>query len=493
MKLIQTSLETSEPVGQVAAVDAGDRRMSLSESIVSGLVGLADVSALLVVQISLYLFYVGWSPENIQLYLAASGVITAVTISLFRQMGFYEFSTIVSWPSRMRQLLTALALVGLVSVTVGFALKISEEFSRIWFFGSLLGGAAVVVAERAIARLAIEKLAKDGVFVRNIAIIGAGHQAEQLIARIQEQNAPWKRIVGIFDDRKTRIANRVSTVPVLGSISDLVAWVRQGQIHDVVITLPWSADERLVDIIRRLRPLPVHIHLGSDLIGYHFPRHRERYLGGVPVMHIAAAPLTGWSGLVKSIEDKVVASTVLLLFAPIMLLIALAVRLESPGPVLFRQKRYGFNNRLIEVLKFRSMYHHLRDEEGARSTTQHDSRVTRVGAFLRRTSLDELPQLINVLRGEMSVVGPRPHAIMSKAGGRLFEEVVEEYAVRHKVKPGLTGWAQVNGWRGETLNEEDIKKRVELDLYYIENWSIWFDLRILFITAFIGWTGRRAY
>jgi Undecaprenyl-phosphate glucose phosphotransferase len=493
MKLIQTSLENDSSLEKVSALNAGDRGMSLSESIVSGLVGLADAVAILAVQVALYLFYVGWSPDNIQFYLTAVGVMTAVTISLFHQMGFYEFSTIVSWPTRMRHLLTALALVGLICVGVGFALKVTEEFSRVWFFGSLIGSAGLIVAERGFARLTIEKLATDGVFVRNIAIIGAGNQAEQLIARIQEQNAPWKHIVGVFDDRKTRIANRINNVPVLGSMSDLVQWVRQGHVHDVVITLPWSADERLVDIIRRLRPLPVHIHLGSDLIGYHFPRHRERYLGGVPVMHIAAAPLTGWSGLVKSIEDKIVATTVLMLFAPIMLLIAIAIRMESSGPVLFRQKRYGFNNRLIEVLKFRSMYHHMRDDDGVLSTSQQDARVTRVGAFLRRTSLDELPQLINVLRGEMSVVGPRPHAIMSKAGGRLFEEVVEEYAVRHKVKPGLTGWAQVNGWRGETLNEEDIKKRVELDLFYIENWTLWFDIRILLITAFIGWTGKRAY
>ncbi|MCP5364269.1 MAG: exopolysaccharide biosynthesis polyprenyl glycosylphosphotransferase [Hyphomicrobiales bacterium] len=209
--------------------------------------------------------------------------------------------------------------------------------------------------------------------------------------------------------------------------------------------------------------------------------------------HIATAPLTGWSGLVKLLEDKCVAGIVLPLFAPIMLLVALAIKVESPGPVLFRQKRYGFNNKLIEVWKFRSMYHHLRDEHASTLASRGDSRITRVGAFIRRTSLDELPQLINVLKGDMSIVGPRPHALKAKAGGRLYQEVVTEYAVRHKVKPGLTGWAQVNGWRGETEVEEQIIRRVEYDLYYIENWSLCLDIKILLMTAVCGWTGQNAY
>jgi exopolysaccharide biosynthesis polyprenyl glycosylphosphotransferase len=210
-------------------------------------------------------------------------------------------------------------------------------------------------------------------------------------------------------------------------------------------------------------------------------------------MHIASAPLSGWSGLVKIAEDKIVAGAVLLMFAPLLLLIAAAVKFDSAGPVFFRQKRYGFNNQLIEVWKFRSMYHHMSDVHAERLTTRGDPRVTRVGAFLRKTSLDELPQLFNVLRGEMSIVGPRPHPLKAKAGGRLYEEVVAEYAVRHKVKPGLTGWAQVNGWRGETEVDEQIIKRVEHDLYYIENWSLWLDIKILLMTAVCGWSGKNAF
>ena len=193
-------------------------------------------------------------------------------------------------------------------------------------------------------------------------------------------------------------------------------------------------------------------------------------------------PFKGWSPLIKRIEDLVLASLALLLLSPLMLGVALAIKLDSPGPVLFRQKRYGYNNRLIEVYKFRSMYHQMADAHAERQTTKGDSRVTRVGAFIRRTSLDELPQLLNVLLGSMSMVGPRPHATATKAAGILFEEAVETYSARHRVKPGITGWAQINGYRGETDTLEKIEKRVEFDLEYIENWSVWFDLYILFRT-----------
>jgi lipopolysaccharide/colanic/teichoic acid biosynthesis glycosyltransferase len=180
------------------------------------------------------------------------------------------------------------------------------------------------------------------------------------------------------------------------------------------------------------------------------------------------------------------------MIAPVMLLIAIAVKLDSPGPVFFRQRRYGFNNQLIEVLKFRTMYNHHRDELGERLASRNDPRVSRVGALLRKTSLDELPQFINVLRGEMSIVGPRPHALMAKAAGVPYQDAVREYAARHRVKPGITGWAQVNGWRGETETLEQIRKRVEHDLYYIENWSLRLDLKIIFLTVFAVISGRHA-
>jgi Undecaprenyl-phosphate glucose phosphotransferase len=493
MSTLDTSLggKSAAPVADFPATPR--KSLSLSESIVSGLFGAMDALVLVAVHLFFYTLYVGWGSGNDQTYLAEMFVTVGLTISAFQYMGLYEFNTIVAWPRRMRHMVALIALVALLLVALAFALKISDQFSQTWFFASVVTSALTIGIMRGVGKLLLRSWADKGVLVRNVAIVGASGQARHLIARLNEQDTPWKRIVGIFDDRRTRISRELEGFPVLGNLEDLVAHVRRGRIHDVVISLPWSAEERLVTIINRLRALPVHVYLGSDLIGYHFPRHREELLEGVPVLEIAAAPLAGWSGLVKLIEDKIVAGGVLLMFAPIMLMIAAAIKLDSPGPIFFRQKRYGFNNQLIEVLKFRSMYHHMRDENADKLAEKNDPRVTKVGAFLRRTSLDELPQLINVLKGDMSIVGPRPHAIKAKAAGKLYEEVVAEYAVRHKVKPGLTGWAQVNGWRGETDNEEKILRRVEHDLYYIENWSLWLDIKILLKTLWVGMRSDNAY
>jgi Undecaprenyl-phosphate glucose phosphotransferase len=211
-------------------------------------------------------------------------------------------------------------------------------------------------------------------------------------------------------------------------------------------------------------------------------RYRPRaysYVGNIPLVDVFDKPLSDWGQVAKFLEDRIISLLALTLVSPIMLLIALAIKLDSKGPVFFKQKRYGFNNELIEVYKFRSMYTDRTDANANKLVSKNDSRVTRVGRFIRKTSLDELPQLINVLRGELSLVGPRPHATHAKAADALYTDVVEGYFARHKVKPGITGWAQINGWRGETDTEEKIQRRVEHDLYYIENWSLFFDLYIL--------------
>jgi exopolysaccharide biosynthesis polyprenyl glycosylphosphotransferase len=205
-------------------------------------------------------------------------------------------------------------------------------------------------------------------------------------------------------------------------------------------------------------------------------------VGNVPFLDVFDRPLTEWGKIIKAVEDKIIASLAVVALSPVMLLVALAIKLDSKGPVLFKQKRFGFNNELIEVFKFRSMYHESSDVDAARLVTKGDLRVTRIGRFLRKSSLDELPQLFNVLRGELSLVGPRPHATKAKAADKLYNDVVDGYFARHRVKPGITGWAQINGWRGETDTAEKLQRRVEHDLYYIENWSLMFDLYILWRT-----------
>ncbi|WP_223291882.1 undecaprenyl-phosphate glucose phosphotransferase [Defluviicoccus vanus] len=490
MTSIDTSIPADTDVVNPRTPATTRKSLLLSESIVSGLVRVADALAIALTGLLFYSYLFSWSSEAYRAYLTEIAVNIGLTLSVFHYAGLYDFNTIVAWPSRMRQMVLLSALVMLVLAALAVALQIADQFSRLWFFASFVGSSLLMFTSRGIAKSMIRRLARSGTLIRNMAIVGASGQAQHLVERLHQHDAPWKRIIGVFDDRRTRISNDIDGLPVLGNLDDLVTYVRRGLIQDVVITLPWSADARLINIIGKLRALPVHVYLGSDLIGYHFPRHREQFLEGVPVMEIASAPLTGWSGLLKSIEDKVIASIILLLLSPLMLGIALAVRLDSPGPVLFRQKRYGFNNEVIVVYKYRSMYHNRPKEAGVIQARKGDPRVTRIGGILRRTSLDELPQLLNVLKGDMSLIGPRPHAVEHN---EQYAKLIGGYHGRHKVKPGITGWAQVCGFRGETDTLDKMRMRVEHDIFYIENWSIWFDVKVLFLTAFIGWTHKNAY
>lgn len=291
-------------------------------------------------------------------------------------------------------------------------------------------------------------------------------------------------MVGFFDDRVgDRVLSAPAGLPVLGNLTTLVGMIREGLIDQVVVALPWSAEARLQQVVSRLALTPVRIRLAPDMASFVFAKRPMVLLGDLPVMTLFERPISGMDALLKRAEDLLLSSLIVLVLSPVLALVALAVKLDSPGPILFRQPREGFNNKPFEVLKFRSMFSDQGQVERIEQASRHDPRVTRVGRLIRRTSIDELPQLLNVLRGDMSLVGPRPHAPSTRAGDRLFSEVVASYAARHKVKPGITGWAQVCGWRGETDTSDKLVKRLEHDLHYIENWSFGFDLYILFRTV----------
>lgn len=465
-----------------------------SENLVAGILGSAD--ALIVMSVGLVSFgaILGFGNPYLSSHLAALTLMAALTVLFLYFGGLYDFETVAAWPRRTPRLLFLLAAVFLVLTALGFAFQVSGSFSRGWVFITFGASAVGIIMGRAVFAYWLRKAARSGRLQRRIAVVGVGEQARLFLSRLHEEHAPWRRVVGIFDDRTvSRTGAEIDGYSVVGNLSDLVDWVRRGDIDDIVIAFPWNADHRLITVTRKFRELPVHIYVGSDLIGYHFPAHHHRVLARVPVLEIEKAPFSGWSGVFKWVEDRVLASILLILLVPLLAVVALVIKIDSPGPVFFRQKRYGFNNQFIEVYKFRTMYHHMRDENAERLTSRDDPRVTRIGRFLRRSSIDELPQLFNVLNGEMSLVGPRPHPTRAKAGNRLYQEVVADYASRHRVKPGITGWAQVNGWRGETDTEEKIRKRVEHDLHYIENWSVLLDFKILLLTAIKGLVGKNAY
>jgi Undecaprenyl-phosphate glucose phosphotransferase len=288
-------------------------------------------------------------------------------------------------------------------------------------------------------------------------------------------------LVGIYDDAGDNAD--IKDVPYRGTVETLLNDARQMRIDQIVVAQSWSDEAQVIATLKRLWALPVDIRLAPDMVGFRLAHCSFGTIGNVPVINVFDRPLADEKMLLKRLEDYAVASAMLLVLSPFMLLIALAVKLTSRGPVLFRQPRFGFNNQRINVFKFRTMYVDYQEAPGVLNQARRaDPRVTPIGRFLRRTSLDELPQLFNVLNGTMSLVGPRPHADGTRAADVLFEDAVAEYAARHRVKPGLTGWAQVNGWRGETDTLEKIQRRVEHDLFYIENWSLRLDMKILLLT-----------
>jgi len=261
----------------------------------------------------------------------------------------------------------------------------------------------------------------------------------------------------------------------------------------LIVTFPVSAESRLLDVLKKLWVLPVDIRLSAHTYKLRFRPRAYSYIGNVPFLDVFDKPLTDWSYILKRLEDLVISLVAIVFALPLMLMVAIAIKIDSKGPVLFKQNRYGFNNELIEVYKFRSMYTDQSDAKADKLVTKDDPRVTKVGRFIRKTSLDELPQLFNSLKGDLSLVGPRPHAVSAKAADKLYTDVVDGYFARHRVRPGITGWAQINGWRGETDTAEKIERRVEHDLYYIENWSILFDLYILAMTPISLLNTKNAY
>ena len=284
------------------------------------------------------------------------------------------------------------------------------------------------------------------------------------------------------------------SVAKLGTVDDLVEFARRTRVDLVIFSLPISAESRILQMLKKLWVLPVDIRLSAHTNKLRFRPRSYSYVGNVPVLDVMDKPIADWDVVMKWLFDKLVGSLALLVALPVMLAVAIAVKLESRGPTLFKQKRFGFNNEPIEIYKFRSMYADQADMNAEKLVTRGDPRVTRVGRFIRKTSLDELPQLFNVVfAGNLSLVGPRPHALRARAENRLYDEAVDGYFARHRVKPGLTGWAQINGWRGETNSQEKIQRRVECDLYYIENWSILLDLYILAQTPFALVRSENAY
>jgi polysaccharide biosynthesis protein PslA len=424
------------------------------------------------------------SPERTRLYINA--VLTAAIFyaGLGEVTGVYDVDVRFSVRRAWGRVLTAWFATAMFLITMGFLFKASSDFSRQWAILWFAGGSVSICAVRALATQWMRRLKRQGAFNQRVAIFGAGPQGTRLAKYIKGNDKLTIELVGFFDDRPTARLDAVdSDLPVRGNLDGLLQAIRMGMVDQVIVALPWSAEVRLQEIVARLAITPIRIRLAPDLASFAFAQRPVVMLGDLPVMTLFERPISGFDLLLKKFEDVVLGVLITLLASPILLLIAIAVKLDSPGPIFFRQPREGFNNRKFSIWKFRSMRVEESQTESIKQAEKDDARVTRVGRWLRRSSLDELPQLFNVLSGEMSLVGPRPHAASTRAGDRLFGDIVHTYAARHKVKPGITGWAQVCGWRGETDTEDKLVRRLEHDLFYIENWSVLFDLYVLVRTA----------
>jgi Undecaprenyl-phosphate glucose phosphotransferase len=461
-------------------------RRSYSPAIVSGVARFIEFALVVLAGVIVYQIYLAESLPLDNAYWIATFGTAALTTLVFQAIGVYSVAAFRSFFIYALRIVAGWSLVFLFLLAGVFFAKISEDLSRVWLAGWFVFGLALLLVERIVLGLAVSALTRSGRFDRRTAIVGGGDLAESMIRALNVQTETGIQLVGIFDDRaEDRSPDIVSGYPKLGSVDDLVEYARRTNLDLIVFTLPISAETRLLQILSKLWVLPIDIRLSAHSSKLRLRPRAYSYIGTVPLLDLFDRPIADWDLVLKWLFDKLVGSAMLLVLSPIMLAVAIAVKLDSRGPILFRQKRFGFNNELIEVFKFRSMYVDQADENAKKLVTKDDPRVTRVGRFIRKTSLDELPQLFNVVfSGNLSLVGPRPHALHAKAEDRLYDQVVDGYFARHKVKPGITGWAQVNGWRGETDTSEKIQRRVEHDLYYIENWSVFFDLYILALTPF---------
>ncbi len=471
------------------------KEAAYSPIVVSGFVRAIEFTLIILIGGALYFGYVGPEAQSVSTYATATLTIAACCVLAFQATELYDIHAFRRPVNQMAKLVTAWSVVFLLGIAVTFFGKLGGDFSRVWFASFYGFGLIGLLASRLALYTVVRRWMRQGRLTRRTVVVGGGDMGEGLIRVLRTQPDSDVRVIGVFDDRNDdRSPDTCGGLKKLGTVDDFIEFSRRTRVDLVVFSLPISAENRILQMLKKLWVLPVDIRLSAHSNKLRFRPRSYSYIGSVPVIDVFDRPIADWDVVMKWLFDKIVGGLALLAAAPAMAVIAIAIKLDSRGPVLFKQKRYGFNNDLIEVYKFRSMYVEATDATAAKLVTRDDPRVTRVGRFIRKASLDELPQLFNVVfKGNLSLVGPRPHAVNAKAEARLYDEAVDGYYARHRVKPGVTGWAQINGWRGETDTQEKIQKRVEYDLYYIENWSVLFDLYIVMMTPFALLKTENAY
>ncbi len=433
-----------------------------------------------------WLTFGGWAmpPQYINALLLG----LLLSIIVFSEANLYRGWRGKNLNEELHAVLFSLGAVALLLTGIAFAIKLGGSFSRLWFGLWLILSASGLSLARIGIRSTLCQLRAQGFNQRRVVIVGCGTLSERVVHAIDDAPSAGLKMLGSFFDDDD--ACSVSPLPRLGGIQDVRGYVEEKSVDQVWLAMPLHAEGAIRKVLHDLRHSTADICFVPDIFGFNLLNHNVSEIAGVPVVNLTSSPMRGLNGVIKAVEDRLLALIILVLIMPLMLIIAAGVKLSSPGPVFFRQARHGWDGKPITVYKFRSMQVHQENSGKITQATRNDCRITPFGAFLRRTSLDELPQFINVLQGRMSIVGPRPHAIEHN---EFYKDQVDRYMLRHKVKPGITGWAQVNGYRGETDTLYKMAKRVEYDLFYIENWSISFDLKIILLTLFRGFVNKNAY
>jgi putative colanic acid biosynthesis UDP-glucose lipid carrier transferase len=419
-------------------------------------------------------------------YLLALVCALTISLFLFPACRLYQSIRSDSFLHYMMRIIQAIFMLTMILAGLGFLAKVGEIYSRIWFVSWMLSSLILLVLTRCILIYALRTMRARGMNERRVVILGATELGGKLAEAVQQALWTGFRVITILDDQASSKPSALQQVSIQQTPDDLARFLKQNAVDEIWIALPLEQQSRMSAVLHELRHETITTRLVLDIFGLDLLNHSVTDLAGFPVLNIRSTPMTGMNRLLKAIEDRVLAALILLLISPLLVVIALGVKLTSRGPIFFRQKRVGWNGHEFEMLKFRTMPVNAEAKTGPVWATAQDNRATFIGKFLRRTSLDELPQFINVLKGEMSIVGPRPER---KVFVDEFKEKVPRYMQKHVVKAGITGWAQVNGWRGNT----SLEKRIEYDLYYIENWSIFFDIKIIFYTIFKGFINPNAY
>jgi len=445
--------------------------------------GLRSLDVLLVcaiIALGIWNGYVGVNDRGVMAPVVASLLGSVVFIAALFISNAYRFNAATTWSQHLKTVMIAsFAALG-VWLTIALIVR-PETFLPDALAKAGLGAIALLAILHSLYHIHIRRLHTRSALSPTIVMLGATESARRII----EENAKTKElnILGIFDDRVTRAPHNIHGVPVVGTLDDLLEWEALPYVNRIVVTLPSMANKRKQDFVERVRLLPNRIAFVVDEFEtLNHVQQRLSEIAEISLRDVTGNPKSGRHTALKRLMDIGISATALVLGSPILVAIGVIIRLDSPGPALFKQPRHGFNNRVFNVYKFRSMRNDKADLKAEQQTVVGDARVTKIGKFIRKTSLDELPQLINVLKGEMSLVGPRPHAVGMKTQGKESIELVSEYAHRHKVKPGMTGWAQINGSRGPLHDGSDVAERVRLDVEYIERSNVLWDILIMLKT-----------